>query len=338
MPQQVRQRKQTTVEFSANNKKNEKLSRGMVYRELYLLLSGAATVLAANNTQANTAKGDEWGVVKRIDIVANGTDVIKSISGDALWELNYYQIGVPRVSSLLGDGATANPTFSSLLVLPFWSPKSIRPIDTALDSRELSDLTIEVTWGTYTDINSAATGFTTEPKLEVYSLESFGVVGPFSQSRTFEIQKVVTSSQTQFQIDLPIGGMYRAFLINTTDAGVDDGDIINNIKLVSGTTYFFDLKEEVLQDIFPLRNALARNFNGQGYSDHRISTSNSRDGWYYIDLVTDGMQSEALDTLGLSEIKLELDVTVGAGTTKIFVWPMQIIPIRGVPGNGATQA
>lgn len=331
-------RKQVTVDYSSNNKVNEKLSRGTVYRELYLFLSGAPTVAGVNNTQAKTGKGDEWGVVKRIDIVANGTDVIKSISGDALFELNYRLFGPPRVSVALGDGATANPSFASMLVLPFWSPKSIRPIDTALDSRELSDLTVEVTWGTHTDVNTDASAFTTAPRLEVYSLESFGVVGPFSQYRTFEIQKVITSSQTQFQVDLPIGGMYRSFLINTTDAGADSGSILNNLKLVSGTTVFFDLKKEVLRDIFPLRNGLVRSFNGQTYDDIRISTKNSYDGWYYIDLVTDGMQSEALDTLGFSEIKLEIDVTVGGGSTKIFVWPQQIIPIRGIPGNGSVQA
>lgn len=338
MPQQVRVRKQTTVDYSSNNKTNEKLSRGMIYRELYLRLSGAPTLTAVNNTQANTAKGDEWGVVKRIDIVANGTDVIKSISGDALWWYNYFVLGRPRLSTLLGDGATANPAFSSVLILPFWMPKSIRPIDTALDATQLSDLTIDITWGTFTDVNSAATAFTTAPKIEVYSLESFGVVGPFGQGRLFEIQKTITASQTQFQVDLPIGGMYRGFMINTTDAGVDDGDVINNMKLVSGTTVFFDASEEIIQDVYNQRNALERNFSGTAYDDIKISTSSSLDGWYFIDLVTDGMMSESIDTLGLAEIKLEFDVTVGSGTTKMFVYPIQMIPVRGAPGAGATQA
>jgi len=61
----------------------------------------------------------------------------------------------------------------------------------------------------------------------------------------------------------------------------------------------------------------------------RGSTYNSIAGWYYYDHVTDGYLSEAIDTLGFSEFTLELDVTVGAGTTKAFVLPLQIIPIRG---------
>jgi hypothetical protein len=48
-----------------------------------------------------------------------------------------------------------------------------------------------------------------------------------------------------------------------------------------------------------------------------------------VDLVTDGYLSDAIDTLGFSEFYLELDVAVGAGTTKIDILPIQITPVRG---------
>ena len=330
MPQQVRTRKHTTVRYSTNNKEVEDLSRGMIIRELYLKLAGAATITAGNNTQANTQRGDEWGVVKRIDIIANGTDNIRSISGTALRWLNMFQYGAyPRVSTALGDGATANPAFASVLILPFWMPRAVRPIDTALDTRELSDLTIEITWGTFTDVNSAASAWTTEPSLTVYALESFGIKGPFSQSRIFAIEETITATNSQFKTRLPVGPMYRGFLINTTDAGVDEGDILNNLKLISGTTVFQDLPSFVIKDVFKIRNELNRSFSGAAYDDLGIGDDNSFEGWYFLDLVTDGFMSEAIDSLGFSELELEADVTVGAGATKLTYWPIQVIPVRG---------
>ncbi len=333
MAQQVRRRFLETVGYSSNNKQAERLSRGMVYRELHLRLQGAPTLSGANNTQANTDPGDEWGVVKRIDIIANNTDVIKSISGKALWWMNHFMYGnSPRITPAIGDGSTANPSFDSVLILPFWMPNSIRPMDTALDSRNLSDLKIEVTWGAFTDVNSAATAWTTEPTLEVGSLESFNVTGPFSQWRVFEIEKEITATNPRFQIQLPVGPIYRGFMLHFTDAGVDDSAILNNFKLVSGTTVFADIKETFLKQVFDIRNGMQRGLDdgaSAAYTEDRRSTEANREAWYFYDHVTDGFNSEGIDSLGFSELELELDVTIGAGTTKCFVWPWQIIPVRG---------
>lgn len=330
MSQQVRKRPQTTLQFSINNTVSDKLSRGMVYRELYVRLQGAPTLTNANNTVANTAIGDEWGVVKKIEIIANNTDVLFSMSGNALWWLNKMFYGKsPLLTTTLGDGATANPAFDSMLLIPFWMPKSIRPIDTALDARELSDLKIAVTWGTFTDVNSAATAWTTNPTLQVHSLESFNVKGPFSQKRIYTIQQTIAASNPQFQVQLPVGPMYRGFLINTTDAGVDSEAILNNFKLVSGSTVFADVPETVLRDAHQLRENIARDFSGTAYTKSRISTKNLFNGWYFYDHVTDGFLSEAIDTLGFSEFNIIADVTLGGGTTNLNIFPIQVIPVRG---------
>lgn len=329
MTQQVRTRKQETIAYSSNNKVSENLSRGMVYRELYLKLSGQLTATVGNNVYANVLRGDEWAVVKRIDVIANGTDVIKSFSGPNLRMLNYLWYGVPPKRSVaLGDG-TANPAFASTLVIPFWMPRSVRPIDTALDSRELSSLTVEITWGTHTDINASATGFTTSPTVELASLESFNVTGPFSQWRMFEIEKEVTSTTNRFRIELPVGGVYRNFLISATDAGADDNAVVNNVKLVSGSTVFDNLPADILQDVQHLRQGITRGFSGTAYDDVFMGDNNDMEGYYLLDRVTDGFLTEGLDTLGFSELFLEFDVTVGGGTTNLTVIPSEIIPIRG---------
>lgn len=336
MGQQVRRRKQGNVQYQANNKESISLSRGMIYRELYLKLTGNVTpVNAAGNTQALTLTGDEWGCVKRIDLIANNTDVLRSISGNQLWWLNYFMYGVPPdVTPVLGDAAAVAVPFASHLILPLWMPRSLRPMDTALDARELSDLKLEITWGDYTDIQAAATAFATEPILEVHSLESFGAKGPFSQWRVYAIEKTIAATAAQFQVQLPVGPMYRGFLMNFTDAEKDANDILNNFKIISGTTVFADIPALMLNELDRLRMSIPRFWDdgaAAGLYDalRRGSTYNSLEGWYFYDHVTDGYLSESIDTLGFSEFELELDVTVGAGTTKAFIIPLQIVPVRG---------
>lgn len=331
MAQQVRRRPQKNLDYTSNGKDTKDLSRGMIYRELYCRLRGQLTVAAVDNTAAKTLRGDEWAVVKRLDIIANNTDVVKSISGTALWWMNLFMYGSrPEVTATIADAATANPSFDVTLILPFWMPRSTRPIDTALDARELSDLKAEVTWGTHTDINASATGFTTAPVLEIHSLESFNVNGPFSQWRVYEIQKDISATNPNFQITLPVGPLYRGFMLNFTDAGVDSAAILNNFKWKSGSTVFADIPREVLRQSNETRNGLARQFAPSAYTLDRRGAGNVRNGWYFYDHVTDGFLTEGIDTLGFSEHELELDVTVGAGATKVRVWPLAIIPVRGV--------
>jgi hypothetical protein len=350
MGQDVRRRFQKTIEYQTNGQVTKDLGRGMVYRNIVLRLQAQPTLTAANNLTDGVQRGDTWGVVKLIEIMANNNQVIRSLSGNQLWWLNYFMFGtVPPVNPLLGnyDGAagTANPASDVCLVLPFWMFRSVRPLDTALDSRKLSDLKIRVTWGTFTDIHDDASAWTANPTLEVHSLESANVKGPFSLQTVYSMSKTITADESKFQVFLPTGDVYRAFLINTTDAGVDEGDIMKNLKIKSGTTVFYDAPGKVIQQAdgwmypgiaHPIGNL--QNTAGAGplegttlgiYNKLQRSDSSNQAGWYFVDLVTDGYLSDAIDTLGFSEFYLELDVKVGAGTTKIDILPIQITPVRG---------
>lgn len=325
MPQQVRARTQQQVKFSANSKVSQDLSRGMIYRQLHLNLTAQPTVSAANNSAANTGRGDLWSLIKRIDIIANGTETIKSISGPTLRMLQYFWYGrLPENSGVatLGDGSTANPSLSQTIILPFWMPNSLRPMDTALASANLSSLTINVTWGNYSDLSFAATGWTTEPVLNVESIESFGIKGPFSQWRLWEIEKTITASSQNLQIDLPVGSLFNGFLFNATDADADSDAIINAIKLKSGSTVFADQKFGVMRDAM---NLMANRVESAG----AVSTLYKKTAWGNYNHTLDGYLSESIDTLGFSELQLEMDVTVGGGTTNLYVVPSQIIPVRG---------
>lgn len=325
----IRIRNQGNVPFTASQQEQLELNKGMVYRELYLRLTSQPTVTAANNSQANTLSAEQWGLLQRIEIVANHTQVIRAFTGEELWWLNYFWYGrSPQIDATLGDGATANPSLDNLLVLPFWIPQSVRPAETQLDARTLSALHIRVNWGTFTSINSAATAFTTDPVLNVHSMEAIGVRGPFNLWRQYRIQETISATNSERQTELRVGDIvYRGFLIHVQDAAVDQNDIINNVKLVSGTNVYVDVDGLVLQQLTPGRLGL------ETLVAHR-SSSRALAGWYYLDLVTDGFMSEALDALTLAELYLELDVTVGAGATTLHVVPSTLLPLRGGNNGG----
>ena len=333
--QAVRWRTQATIAWQAGAKVSESLLKGMIYRELYLRLTGQPTVSGVNNTQAKTLRGDEWALIEKIEVKANGTDTIRSFSGNVLWWLNFFLYSLaPKTTETLGDGSTANPSIDSMLVLPFLMPNSIQPEDTVIDSSRVQSLTIEITWASsHTALNASASGFTTDPAMQICSLESFfpngGSITP-ANWRIYEIIENVTSANPKQQVKLNTGPIYRGFLINAVSDAVDVSTIISNIKLLSGSTVIFDLPGEVVKQITRLKMGTgAGQFGGQVYNDLRIGDTNNVEGWYFIDFATLGKMSEAIDSLGLSELILEFNVAHPGTTDKVYIYPLEIIPVRG---------
>lgn len=227
MPQEIRRRWHTTINYSSGQRVSEQLSKGAMLRELYLRLKGAPTLTAANNTQAKTKKGDEFAILKRVDLIANGGDAIRSFTGEELWWLQRFLYGtLPDVTPAIGDATTANPSFDSTLILPLWMPGTIRPMDTILDTSNLSSLTLDVTWGAFTDLNADASAWTTNPTLDVYALESFVPRGEniqivSSPSRVTRLVETISGANAAYAVRLPLGWVHRSLLVNVVASGAD---------------------------------------------------------------------------------------------------------------------
>lgn len=341
MGQQVRYRKQQSLTINTFGQKLvAQLGRGMQYRELILRLSGSFTYAAAGNNVGTTlGRGDEWSAIARIDIVANGADVIRSISGTQLKWINRLMYGtLPRLSTALGDNTIISPTFDSTLTIPFWMFQSIRPVDTLLDSSKLADLRIEVTVNTSANINNANGPTVIAATLDVFSLESFGLQGDFSDTRIYTIQDTVAAANTARQILLPVTALYRGFFINVangaSETATDQPNLLTNVKIQSGTQVFRDIAGRVLKDWqrqrvgFPQElvqtTAAAAAVNGNKLAASK-STLVDEDAWYWLDLCQDGYLTEGIDTVGYSELVMELNLS---GAATVTVLPVQVFPIR----------
>lgn len=311
--------------FAQNARVSQQIDRGFVYRELYMRLTGTLTVPAASNIAANMFPGDEWALLSDIIIRLNGRDILKRFSGAALRWMNYYWYGgfpLKNVSQL-GNGTSANPLFDSFLIIPFWMPKSVRPMDFALDTRNLSRVDIEVAFGNFGNINSAATGFTVPPVVQIYLHEITNVQGQFSRWNLFPLTFSPAAAQTRFQMPIPVGYMYRSFLIN------DPSLILNgNIYLESGPTQWTNFPNSGVANIIGVNRRASHVYEitNPSPSFRAGAPGDAYLNFPYYDHPSDGFNAESIDTFGLSEFYMYADVS-GPGSLTIF--PSQLVVPRG---------
>jgi len=321
--QSVRWRQQKPVDFVANTPQTIKLRRGFVYRALFLELSGTVNITAAG-TAAPTGSPDQ--IMRRIKLLMNGNNTIRSYDGPSLRELNRVWFNQTPLITTVDPTAAGAQSFKSYLCLPLWSPRTIKPFTTALDSSPLSQFELEVDWGDISDIVGDATAtFTSDPIVKVKSLESFGAIPGGALWRSFVLSENVPGANSAMQVQLPVGQQYRQFLFRTSyldgsNRKIYSDSVINNVKLISGATVYFDMThddlvgaEAMLDDILALPA-----------------------GAYSVDLVTDGYLTEAPDTFGFSEFFLEFDLQPDAGgSTTLEIFPQQIVPVRAQSHHGS---
>lgn len=316
-----------TVEYSANNTVEVKLDRGPIYREISLRLHGQFTLSDTNNTSAKTSANGEFDLIERLELIINDSNQLRILSGAELLMLQRMMFGVfPNVSSTLGDGSTANPSFDVTFKIPLWLPYLRRPFDTVLDSSKVSSLKLRVKWKDHTDVNADATGFETDPEIDVSTLVSFGVDGKFSTAVMNRLSRDAQGANNAFKVDLEIGPSYRGFLIHTKDSSGDpDGSIVDNVIIKSGSVReFHNIDWPILREQY----RLLRNMREEAWpinSDDGDITS-----WAFLDLVTDGLLTETIDTNGFGQFEALFDVTA-QGTIDIV--PVQIF--KPANGNGS---
>lgn len=332
-----RSKQEPTLNYSANGFETQELSRGGLLHVLMCKLTMQPTITGGNNTRANTGRGDALAVIKKLRVRVNSQENVLELDGPGIVADAQYLLGQkPRdLVGTLGDGATANPSVITVFPLVFTIPrrKFKVPIDTALDCRAdvMSKLEIEIDWLDHTAVNSAATGFTTAPRITVESQKSFDVDPNLRPGylRRYLLQQTLTATNSREPVRLPTTYAYYGLHINTTDAGVDSSAIINRLKLISGSNTFEDHDPAILQDGYGRlwQGQRQSAFSGAafGYLAPMISTKWVERGWLPLEIPFDGNIREMQPAQGLAELILELDATVGGGTTKINVYPYQYV-------------
>lgn len=331
-------RRQTPITYAANTKQIVPISRGNMMRYIAFRLTCAPTLTGANNTVANTGLGDEWACVAKLELYINGTTLIFSASGSDLKMLQKEMLGqMPRRQQNLGDGATANPALDSTVIIPFLNPRSLRPMDTLLWTGEMSDFRVEVTFtADQTAINSAATAWTTQPTIEVYTneqsvpLDAAGnAILPGFYRRVLKIPQQIAGANAAARFQLNTGPIYRGFILNETSGGNESHSVLTNVKVYSGGTQYLDMGAEPLQQIASQLNRISDDEFALStgiwiQSSGEVSSKRDLRGWRFVDFANDGYMSEAINTDNIGDLFIEYNVT-GAATINLFT--QELLPI-----------
>ena len=334
--------------FAANSPVSFTLPVTSVYKEINLLLEYAAST-GAGGALSGYFDRAPWTLIKRIELIADGRDVIKSYDGGTLLDINQWDFGqyAPTQLAALGAAATnGTPTkpLSHLLTISLESVGMMPEFDsttgkviggpnmTLLDARKLSSLELRLTFGAgQADISSTVTAISA---LDTFRITPIGhEILDISRENAFAVNQEVMSSQafptntaTDKGFRQNVGNAYRRAFVSTTDSNARAA-VDRLLKLVIEENGTFNRR---IWDAGALKqhNSLHRNLavglgNGQAPTATPVISTTQGDnggnrlGFYCMDVAEDGKVSSLLDTRGYSDLQYKIDWD-GANTTDLI--------------------
>ncbi len=302
---------------SAGSVSTLQLPRNYAYRKLMCRIAGS-NVVAGGTAGGAVHPAAAYRAISKIEIVANGRDTIWAVAPEHIARMNTLDYGT--VPSILNPTATTAATyaFNGYFIIDFALIRSVRPIDTLFPAAGLSTLDLKVTWGTGEDMFTGAYTHTsatiqTTTTLSVESFEELGdIPGNVGVNKVYTIDNTITGANTNYQILVAVGNVFRGFYLHTRVDQVPVNTIFNGITIQSGTVVYQNW----------VSDTELREENKLKYSLETILT-----GTYLLDFLdSDGFMGECLDARNLSSLNLNANVLLPAGTTRSFiVCPQEII-------------
>lgn len=295
-------RKEGQATFTASSQSRIELSRN--YHNQYLTCE---LVINHTNTTAVFKSEAFANLINAIQIVANGNKTIKHVDAKKLAYNALIHKGRHMVTTTAAaDGAQVSKLY---FTIDFSMRGTARPVDTIENAALYTTFDMMIDWGAAASVGSgividSAVLKVASHQLVGYSRNAGEKIAHFVETQSTE---EITSSTSEYQINLPAKKVYTKLLIASLVDGDRSNDVINSIKLKSGTTIFAEWDADMLR---------ADNIDKSG-----IETAADADGLLLLDLIGRGKLSDALDTRGnFNTLELVLNVSKQTGTNNIVVY------------------
>lgn len=295
-------------------------------KKFYLWLRGTLTISVVV-TPGTVHNDGPANLVQNVELLVDGR-TIKNGGGAAFLRIaqRYLQtIGVN--SGLIGGGAGVY-NFEALIPLLFEAPSTVSPVDTLLDGRFITNITLNLTWGTTASIivgnNSTLALSNVTCQVYIEDTDPFATAAPFWTFREVEttLAGVVTSVNTRFILPFNPGSIIRAIQFRSYDgADLSDAVINSYILRVNGEEIPFNqLEDDFLQALGMYE------FGGDSLPD----------GYYHSELAEGGRVATtglgANRERAINALDAIFDTTVGAGATSIVAHMVEHVPPEQIGG------
>lgn len=330
-----------TIPFTASTKITlAKLDRTMMVRSYNLRITGSITTTATSTT-ANIQPGDEWGAVLLIELVANGGNVLRSITGEQLCIANYLLQGyIKQINTL--SGAAGTYAFDSTLPLWMLLPGNIgKALDTTLNTTLLSDLYIRITWGSNLSINGVAgTTISATTQVEVSADQAFflnrSAVPSYAmvQLQNYQLPNVppTGAGTAGYPWQVPVGQTYPFWLLNVKNTGTLQDSatgLAGNLVIQSGNNQMYNVDMSLEAQMNNFRNFIPFS----RFTDFLNNTFNLFAGWRLIRFVKQQYLSESLNLINFQNCTAYIQNSASGQNVDFNLIPLQIFPASQVIGQ-----
>src|SRR6266571_1823690 len=147
----------SSIPFDSGNTRSVELPRSFLYKMLRIRLRGSINTGGSAATPLNESP---LGLIKRMDIIADGRKILYSTSGQDGWHLsNIFQGKAGELVGPSTSSGTVRP-FSSTYYVHHEAARMLTPIMSYFDPRPYEKVECRTQWGTVSDMLATTTGTT----------------------------------------------------------------------------------------------------------------------------------------------------------------------------------
>jgi len=309
--------------FTAGQMSSYELPRNYSLDRLKFRLTATLSRTAGSTGAPMDLSGAQ--LIKEIEVVKNGRESLKVLAAETLMRLCELRYGTPANISFTDTWDGFDVQSEIPFILDFWLDfgmwRSLQRFDTLLDTTwrgGITTLDLHITWGLLQDVMTTAfDGVVSADVTPVVSVSTEEYIDPdaepaeYAENREYGIRKVIAATNPKEQHKFNIGNRFRSFVIKTYSDDVLRNDILNNVIIKTGS------------DVLKNRAGLALQEENKLFCGLETMPT----GYYLLEFCPDGHLTRSINTLGMSDLTCEMNVTKQGTICVVEMFPVELVKV-----------